>query len=62
MTYIRIRWVVTAGHVGMWRQTTFGDQSVDFFLSSPFKLQIFVVRVLRLLIDLELNKKFKIAQ
>lgn len=45
--------VVAPRHVGVWWQTTFSNQSVDFFLSSSLELKIFVVRILWLLIDLD---------
>lgn len=44
--------VVAARHVWMRWKTTFGNQPVDFFLTPTFKLQILVVRVLRLLVNL----------
>lgn len=52
-THVCIWRVVAVRHVGMWWQSTFGDQSVDFFLPTSLEFQVFVVRVLRLLIDLK---------
>lgn len=45
--------VVATRHVGVWWQPTFSNQSVDFFLSPSLELEVFIVRILWLLIDLE---------